>query len=429
MSLVKIPNPNPSTVQTRFVHVAPPVAKLIVGGDSIVLGPPQMSFASSLHSPPLRKTSNKDASLPSVRNRPSPPHDNLTLSTSPPEEDEEAGWNKVRSAPRGAHSSRGLERRGGRAERKGGRDTFELPPPKSTSFRNYKEGESQNWRSERTELQSSEQRNGRREERADFLSEEEFGGGGGGDGKEHSAAEFQAWITKMRGGNVKAEETTDAHNDGAHHNGTSNGSDLQKRSLIEEQPKIDKSKIDVDSLFALDTPTLDESASTAPPSSVFFDSAHTTGRASRFRQLFAQDPQQPQTAPQNPEMRQNVDRLRGNPMFSSDPKPGASPDKDDREGFQRIMAMLGGDKNSNMSNVNVSLTMLISAHRKGSATATATTATYARASRRFQGRFLSTSPSAGTDHGTESTPTLHKPHNVHEPTYQRPNRPTPPITR
>src|ERR1700737_4456778 len=63
MSLVKIPNPNPSTVQTLFVHGAPPVAMLIVGSDSIVLGPPQMSFASSLHSPPLRKTSNKDGSL------------------------------------------------------------------------------------------------------------------------------------------------------------------------------------------------------------------------------------------------------------------------------------------------------------------------------------------------------------------------------
>lgn len=182
-----------------------------------------MSFASSLHSPPLRKISNKDPLSSSVRNRPSPPHEDVGLSTSPPEE-EEPGWSKVRSAGRGGHPTRGIERRGGRADRRGGRETFENPPPKSTSFRNFKEGESQNWRSERAELRAMEERNGRREERADFLEEEEFGGGGGGgEGKEHSAAEFQAWITKMRGGNPKSDEAGETQNDEGHENGASIG--------------------------------------------------------------------------------------------------------------------------------------------------------------------------------------------------------------
>ena len=82
---------------------------------------------------------------------------------------------------------------------------------------------------------------------------------------------------------------------------------------------------------------------------MFFDSALTAGRASRFRQLFAQDPP-PQQAPLRYENRPNVDRRTSNPMFSGAPKPGAS--MEDREGFQRIMAMLGGGGgNQNMANV------------------------------------------------------------------------------
>jgi len=90
-------------------------------------------------------------------------------------------------------------------------------------------------------------------------------------------------------------------------------------------------------LFALDAPVLDEGASTAPASSVFFDSVPTAGRASRFRQLFAQEPPA-QPAPLD--SRPSVDRSASNPVFTSAPKPTAS--AEDREGFQRIMAMLGG---------------------------------------------------------------------------------------
>ena len=185
-----------------------------------------MSFASSLHSPPLRKSGNKESVVPSSRNRPSPPNDDIALPTSPQEEEEE-GWSKVRSAARG-NSSRGFEKRGVRGERRGGRESFDGPPAKGTGFRNHREGESQNWRSERAEPQSTEQtRNGRYEERAEFLEEEEeFGGGGGGDtagGKEHSAEEFQAWITKMRGGNPKSEEVNDTPNEDNHENGASIG--------------------------------------------------------------------------------------------------------------------------------------------------------------------------------------------------------------
>ena len=182
-----------------------------------MLGPPPMSFASSLHSPPLRKTANKDSMLPSMRNRPSPPHDDIALSASPLDEEEEAGWSKVRSAGRG-HSTRGLERRGPRSDRKTGREALEgLPLSKGTAFRNYKEGESQNWRNERAEFQSYEQaKSGRRDDRAELLEEEEFDRGGlaagGGEGKEHSAAEFQAWITKMRGGNPKSENSVETQN-------------------------------------------------------------------------------------------------------------------------------------------------------------------------------------------------------------------------
>jgi len=112
--------------------------------------------------------------------------------------------------------------------------------------------------------------------------------------------------------------------------------------LTKDQPKVDKSKIvDVDSLFALESITLDETANTAPASSVFFDSAPTPGRASRFRQLFAQEPpHQPVQLPQ--ENRPNVDRARSNPMYGNAHK-AASASVEDREGFQRIMAMLGGD--------------------------------------------------------------------------------------
>ena len=212
-------------------HVQTPpsfIAELIqIGGDSIVLGPPQMSFASSLHSPPLRKSGNKDSAAPS-RNRPSPPNEDIAPSASPQDEEEE-GWSKVRSAARG-NSSRGFERRGIRGERRGGRESFDGVPAKSTSFRNHREGESQNWRSERAEPQSTEQtRNGRYEERAEFLEEEEeSGGGGAADGgrpgvKEHSAEDFQAWITKMRSGNPKSEEVSDTPNEDNHQNGVSTG--------------------------------------------------------------------------------------------------------------------------------------------------------------------------------------------------------------
>ncbi len=131
-----------------------------------------MSFASSLHSPPLRKSGNKDSVAPSSRNRPSPPNEEIAPSTSLQDEEEE-GWSKVRSAARG-NSSRGFERRGMRGERRGGRESFDGLPAKGTSFRNHREGESQNWRSERAEHQSTEQtRNGRYEERAEFLEEGE----------------------------------------------------------------------------------------------------------------------------------------------------------------------------------------------------------------------------------------------------------------
>jgi hypothetical protein len=185
-----------------------------------------MSFASSLHSPPLRKTTNKEPMLSSMRNRPSPPHDDITLSTSPPEEEEEAGWSKVRSAARGTGPRTfERERRGTRGERRVSRgETMDGPPPKGASFRPYREGESQNWRSERAELQALDQaRNGRREDRAETLEDDDFGGGGGA-GKEHSAAEFQAWINRMRGTNPKPEETTEqTPNEVAHENGNSTG--------------------------------------------------------------------------------------------------------------------------------------------------------------------------------------------------------------
>jgi hypothetical protein len=174
------------------------------------------------------------------------------------------------------------------------------------------------------------------------------------------------------------------------------------RVLTKDQPKVEKSKIvDVDRLFALDTPT--ESASTGPPSSVFFDSAPTTGRGSRFVGLFSQDPP-PQPPPQDPQMRPKVDRIRGNQFFE---KPDGSSAKD-REGFQRIMAMLGGDKNQhpNMSNVFLSLTRLISGNGKTSTT-TIAAAHASPTSRRLQSRFLPTSSSARTTNGTKSTSSVY----------------------
>jgi hypothetical protein len=175
-----------------------------------------MSFASSLHSPPSRKSGNKDSVVAATRTRSSLPDDDISIPTSPQDEEEE-GWSKVRSATRG----RGFERRGMRGERRGGRETLDGQPPKATSFRNHREGESQNWRNERSEPPSLEYtRNGRNEERAEFLDEETFGGGGG---KEHSAEEFQEWITKMRGGNPKAEEANETQNDAALENEASTG--------------------------------------------------------------------------------------------------------------------------------------------------------------------------------------------------------------
>lgn len=109
--------------------------------------------------------------------------------------------------------------------------------------------------------------------------------------------------------------------------------------------------MDVDSLFALDAPSLDETSSKRPSSSVFFDSAPTAGRASRFRTLFAQDTiPQLQQLPPEPGNRPIVDRRQSVPTYSSAPKPVAS--VEDREGFQRIMAMLGGGATKpNMPNV------------------------------------------------------------------------------
>jgi len=176
-----------------------------------VLGPPQMSFASSLHSPPLRKSNTKEPSLSSIRNRSSPPHEDAILSTSPPEEEEEPGWSKVRSSARGS-AMRGFDRdrRGGRGDRRPPRESFDGLPAKSTSFKAAREGESQNWRSERSDPKDFESgRNGSREESETLEDEDEFGGGGGGGGRgggEHSAEEFQAWIAKMRGKPMDSEQ-------------------------------------------------------------------------------------------------------------------------------------------------------------------------------------------------------------------------------
>lgn len=84
---------------------------------------------------------------------------------------------------------------------------------------------------------------------------------------------------------------------------------------------------------------MNETTSTAPASSVFFDSAPTAGRASRFRQLFAQEPPR-QPAPLAQEPRPNIERTYSNPVYDNPHNPSAS--VEDREGFQRIMAMLGG---------------------------------------------------------------------------------------
>jgi len=201
-----------------------------------------MSFASSLHSPPTRKTGNKEPIGSSSRIRSSPPHDEGPQPTSP-QDDEEAGWSTVRSAGRG-NSSRGFERRGmrgersergdrvergeradrgERGERRGGRESYDGAPPKSTSFRSVREGESHNWRSERSQQEATaNSRNGKYDERAEFLEDEETFGGGGGQG--HSAEDFQEWISKMRGGNPKSEEEVqEAKDDTALENGSSIG--------------------------------------------------------------------------------------------------------------------------------------------------------------------------------------------------------------
>jgi len=104
-----------------------------------------------------------------------------------------------------------------------------------------------------------------------------------------------------------------------------------------ELPKVEKSKIvDVDSLFALDASAPDDTSSKGPMSSVFFDSVAPAGRASRFRQLFAQE----SAPPLLPENRPTIDRTTTAPAFTAMNKPSSS--VEDREGFQRIMAMLGG---------------------------------------------------------------------------------------
>jgi len=196
-------------------------ADSVSGGDSIVLGPPQMSFASSLHSPTLRKTGGKEQTAPSNRIRGSSPNDDPATS---PVDDEEEGWSKVRSSARGS-ASRTYERRTVRGERKLDHDPLDSAPPrKATAFRNHREGESQNWRSERPEGHPGEQmRDGRYNDSAEFGGEDDFGeSGGGGDGKEHSAEEFQAWLANMRGQN-KPEDTPEKQNDSGHENGISAG--------------------------------------------------------------------------------------------------------------------------------------------------------------------------------------------------------------
>lgn len=182
-----------------------------------------MSFASSLHSPPLRKSGNKEGIVSSARNRSSLVEEEIALSTSPQEEEEEAGWSKVRSTARG-NASRGFDKRGTRGERRGGRESYDGTLPKGSSFRSNREGESQNWRGERTESQALQSTyDGRQEDHAEFLEEDgDFGESGGG-GKKHSAEEFQAWITKMRGGNAKSDEVDDTQNDTDLQNGSSIG--------------------------------------------------------------------------------------------------------------------------------------------------------------------------------------------------------------
>lgn len=97
--------------------------------------------------------------------------------------------------------------------------------------------------------------------------------------------------------------------------------------------------MDVDSLFAFDSSTTDEPSSKGPMSSVFFDSVAPAGRASRFRQLFAQDSAPP---PIERENRPPVDRMPSNSAFAALNKPSPPASAEDREGFNRIMAMLGG---------------------------------------------------------------------------------------
>jgi len=141
--------------------------------------------------------------MPTLRNRPSPPHDESALSTSPPEEEEEPGWSKVRSTTRGsAVRAFDRDRRGGRPDRRVPRESFGEGGSQRTSFRSAREGESDNWRNDRPPRpprNTDPMRNDRREDGDSLEGEDDFGGGGGGGGGEHSAEEFQAWIAKMRG--------------------------------------------------------------------------------------------------------------------------------------------------------------------------------------------------------------------------------------
>jgi hypothetical protein len=191
-----------------------------------------MSFASSLHSPTLRKSVNKESIQSGTRNR-SPGEDNGAVSASPPEEEEEAGWSKVRSATRGS-AGRGFERRNIRSERgeRKGRETFDGAPTKITAFRNNREGESHNWRTEKTDLNTTDQmRMGRQDERPEFLDNDDSELHGG-DGKEHSAEEFQAWMAKMRG---KQEEPSEITNNPGFESGKSPGCLISLNITVDKQ--------------------------------------------------------------------------------------------------------------------------------------------------------------------------------------------------
>ena len=147
---------------------------------------------------------------------------------------------------------------------------------------------------------------------------------------------------------------------------------MEFRSLLVDQPKIEKSKmLDVDSLFAPDGLSVDESGTTAT-STVFFDSPATTGRASRFRNLFTQDAPAQRPVPPDSENRPGVERTQSNPLFGVAPKSGVT--SEDREGFRRIMAMLGSGPNKpGVPNVVPSHAISLSLVRREVSTTTART--------------------------------------------------------